>query len=161
MVEERHTLWSKPIDDHLSFSYLFFFTSSSLSSSSSSAFFCIKTAKTVLQKPFFSSKVLFVQKLLLRRIVVLFCVRDQKRKFVHVVSPPLRCSHASKISGTCCVFCAKIFRFLFLCIKLKLFSKEYSLIHAHAPYHKKETSSGDAPPFDLLKPFRVLIDTGE
>lgn len=105
-------------------------------------FFCIKTAKTVLQKPFFSSKVLFVQKLLLRRIVVLFCVRDQKRKFVHVVSPPLRCSHASKISGTCCVFCAKIFRFLFLCIKLKLFSKEYSLIHAHAPYHKKETNIG-------------------
>jgi hypothetical protein len=97
------------------------------------------------------------------------CVRDQKRKifvckFVHVVSPPLRCSHASKISGNCCFFCVCGIKFQFslpLCIKLKLFSKEYSLIHARAPHHKKETSSGDAPPFDLLKPFRVLIDTGE
>ena len=96
-----------------------------------------------------------------------FCLsRDQKRKifvckFVHVVSPPLRGSHASKISGNWCVFCGVKFQFSLPLHKIKTLLKEYSLIHAHAPHHKKETSSGDAPPFDLLKPFRVLIDTGE
>jgi hypothetical protein len=54
-------------------------------------FFCIKTAKTVLQKPFFSS-VLFKRNFFEKWIVL--CVRDQKRKifvckFVHVVSLPL------------------------------------------------------------------------
>jgi hypothetical protein len=71
-------------------------------------FFCIKTAKTVLQKPFFSSVLL--KRNFFEKWIVL-CVRDQKRKifvckFVHVVSPPLRGSHASKISGNWCVFVA-------------------------------------------------------
>jgi hypothetical protein len=57
--------------------------------------------------------------------------------------------------------CGIKFQFSLPLHKIKTLLKEYSLIHARAPHHKKETSSGDAPPFDLLKPFRVLIDTGE
>ena len=104
---------------------------------------CVAKAKVLFKRN--SSSIVFVVLFRKKRKIgrkVKVNSKRKTKKFVHVVSPPLRCSHASKISGTCCVFCAKIFRFLFLCIKLKLFSKEYSLIHAHAPYHKKETNIG-------------------
>lgn len=90
-------------------------------------------------------------------------VEKENQKFVHVVSPPLhgqpRIQNQRKLVR---VLWRKIFQFSLPLHKIKTLLKEYSLIHAHAPHHKKETSSGDTPPFDLLKPFRVLkTDTGE
>ena len=108
---------------------------------------------TVLQKPFFSS-VPFSRNHTSSIDCCFVCSRQKKKKIFRLKICPrgLPSSslqpHIYKISGNRCVFCgAEIFGSL-SCIKLKLL-KEYSLIHAHAPYHKKETSSGDTPPFDL------------
>ena len=115
-------------------------------------------AKAVL---FFSS----FQEKLLRKMDRFVCSRPKKKNFRLQICPrglpssslQPRIQNQRKLVRVCGIK----FQFSLPLHKIKTLLKEYSLIHARAPHHKKETSSGDAPPFDLLKPFRVLIDTGE